>query len=544
MRKLLLTTALSLAAGAAAAEDIALILGNERYDRLDRVVQADDVVNGAVPLVRSGFAVFNGANGETREMLRQAQSYADEVRSAETQVIVLAGQFATDGSRTWFLGREASRPSALGVGLQGLSVDTLLGMLAATPGRSVLILGYDDGETSPYDLNLREGVGALDVPQGVTVIHGSAGRVADLINDVVAEPGADLMDEVRGNRRLSATGFVPAELVVLPAGRGTPGDGSAAAERAAWEAALAADTIEAYQEFLDEYRRGPFSQDARERIAAIASDPNRQARLAEEALNLTISDRRSVQRDLNILEFDTRGIDGIFGPGTRQAIQNWQQQNGFEQTAFLTSDQVARLDAQAERRARQLEQEAERRRQQAEAADRAFWEETGARGDEAGLRAYLDRYEDGLFSDRAEEQLEAIEEAQRQRAEARDRRAWDQAREENTLRAYNRYLNENPQGSFRDNAERRIATLQRDDNDRTGREEAQRIEERLRLDPLSLRLVEARLSQLGLEPGVVDGRIDDMTRRAIRRYQRDRNLDRTGYLDQTTVSRLLTDGFR
>ena len=544
MRTLLLTTALSLAATAATAEDLALILGNERYNRLDRVVQGDDVVNGAVPLVRSGYTVFNAANGNLRDMLRQAEAYSDDIDEAETQLVVLAGQFATDGTRTWFLGTDASGVSALGVGGQGLSVDTILALLGQTPGRSVLVLGYDEGESSPYDRTLREGVGALDIPQGVTVVHGAAGRVADFVSDVVAEPGRDLMEELRGNRRLSATGFLPEQLVLTPAGRGEPTDQTAARDRAAWEAALAADTIAAYQAYLLEYPRGTFFREARERIAAIASDPNRQARLAEEALNLTISDRRSVQRDLNILDYDTRGIDGIFGPGTRQAIQNWQQQNGYEQNSFLTTEQIARLDAQAERRARELEAEAERRRQQAEAADRAYWEETGARGDEAGLRAYLDRYEDGLFSARAEEELEKIEAAQRQRAEERDRRAWDRAREQNTVRGFATYLEENPRGAFRENAERRIAALQRDDDGRTDREQAQRTEERLRLDPLTLRLIEARLSQLGLEPGVVDDRLDDMTRRAIRRYQRDRNLDRTGYLDQVTVSRLLTDGFR
>jgi peptidoglycan hydrolase-like protein with peptidoglycan-binding domain len=57
-------------------------------------------------------------------------------------------------------------------------------------------------------------------------------------------------------------------------------------------------------------------------------------------------------------------------------------------------------------------------------------------------------------------------------------------------------------------------------------------------------LVEARLQQLGLNPGAVDGRIDNDTRGAIRRYQRDRQLTASGYLDQATVSQMLTDAFR
>jgi len=45
MRQLLLTTALTfLSAGAGLADGAALILGNERYDRLDRVSRGDDVL--------------------------------------------------------------------------------------------------------------------------------------------------------------------------------------------------------------------------------------------------------------------------------------------------------------------------------------------------------------------------------------------------------------------------------------------------------------------------------------------------------------------
>jgi hypothetical protein len=70
---------------------------------------------------------------------------------------------------------------------------------------------------------------------------------------------------------------------------------------------------------------------------------------------------------------------------------------------------------------------------------------------------------------------------------------------------------------------------------------AREAEARLNMNPVARRLAEARLEQLGLKPGVVDGRFDDNTRRAIRRYQQARRLEVTGYLDQNTVVRLLAD---
>ena len=54
-------------------------------------------------------------------------------------------------------------------------------------------------------------------------------------------------------------------------------------------------------------------------------------------------------------------------------------------------------------------------------------------------------------------------------------------------------------------------------------------------------MVEARLAQMGLEPGAADGRLDADARRAIRRYQAARNLRVSGYLNQGTIVRLLAD---
>ena len=64
---------------------------------------------------------------------------------------------------------------------------------------------------------------------------------------------------------------------------------------------------------------------------------------------------------MTLLDYNTRGIDGIFGRGTRAAISSWQTANSTDVTGFLNTDQITRLDAQAERRAAELEAEAERR---------------------------------------------------------------------------------------------------------------------------------------------------------------------------------------
>jgi peptidoglycan hydrolase-like protein with peptidoglycan-binding domain len=304
---------------------------------------------------------------------------------------------------------------------------------------------------------------------------------------------------------------------------------------------VALDTVPAYRDYLRRYPTGQFAGLAETAIADIIAEPNRADRLAEDALALTRDQRRNIQRNLSLLDFNPRGIDGIFGPGTRSAITNWQQQGGFTQTSYLTAEQINRIEAQAARRAAQIEAEAERQRAEQERLDRAFWEETGARGDEAGFRAYLDRFPDGLFSEDAADQLTLIEDIKRREAAAEDRAAWDRIRTNDNVRGYENYLRVFPQGAFRDEAQARIAALTQAETNAGADQDAAALEQSLGLNALAARLVEVRLDALGLNPGEVDGRFDAATRRALRQYQRERDLPVSGYLNEPTVVRLLAD---
>ena len=64
---------------------------------------------------------------------------------------------------------------------------------------------------------------------------------------------------------------------------------------------------------------------------------------AEADLGLSRSQRAAIQAELTRLGFDTRGIDGSFGRGTRNAIAGWQQANGFGTTGYLTASQADTL---------------------------------------------------------------------------------------------------------------------------------------------------------------------------------------------------------
>lgn len=551
MRHLMLTTALAMLAPiAATAEDAALILGTERYERLGRTVRATDVISAIQSLEDLGFTVEGLPNAKADQAGTAVRAFAAAAPGADRLLAVLSGRFVTDGHRTWFLTADAPTPDLFTLDPTALSVESVLEVLAGAPGHAVLMLGAEAAMTQDYGPYLHAGIGDLDIPQGVTVIRGEPRDVADALLGTVVRPAADLVQGVSDNRRLTLSGYAPRGLTFVaeaPAPQPQPqppantGADTAAADDALWAGTVALDTMAAYRDYLARYPAGRHADAAQAAMAAIIAEPDRGARLAEEALSLTRDQRREIQRDLTLLGYETRGIDGIFGSGTRRAIANWQQQNGFSQTTYLTTEQISRLDAQAARKAAELEAQAEAKRQEEARLDRAYWEETGAKGDEAGYRAYLSRYPDGVFAEVAADRLALIDEDKRKAAQAEESAAWAAARQADTEQAYTGYLRSYPDGAFADDARARIAAMTQANSQANANAAAAAAEQALNLNPIALRLVEARLQQLGLNPGQVDGVFDDATRRAIRRYQRDRGLDVSGYLNEPTVVRLLAD---
>ncbi len=461
--------------------------------------------------------------------------------------IVLTGQFVSTVAGVYLLPAGMVRPTLAQVVSDGFPLDAVYAVAAEYPGRSLIVLGEVDG-----DDNLPAGVSFdlpfQDIPQGVTLAIGpvgSAARFADRLSDATGEDVLPLAREAG----LSLLGFVPRELplfegaaITLP--QVTPDrntEAREAADAAAWEKAISEDTESGYDTYLAAFPEGQNAGEARQRLAAIRSEPFYREKQAEADLALSRDERREVQRDLSLLGYNTRGIDGIFGRGTRGAVTAWQNANNLTASGYLESDQIARLDAQAERRAAELEEEARQRQAQLERQDRTFWSETGARGDEAGFRAYLKRFPDGLYAEEAQDRLEGIEEQRRAQAEGQDRRRWQIARQTDTEAGYRAYLAERPNGAFVEEARARIDYFANNSEQIAVQQRAQADEAALGLNATARRLAEARLADLGLKPGAVDGTFDEDTRRAIRRYQDARKLRVSGFLDQGTVVRLMAD---
>ena len=543
------TTVAIVMASSAWADGAALFLGNEDYAVIADLRRGDEISSLASNFEELGFEVQAIDDGNGDEMATAAILFESAAARSDRLIVVLAGRFVHSSQETYFLGTDARSGGLNEVSRNAIALSQIMPILERAPGHAILGLATDS-QNGAFSPNLNYGLGQLDIPQGVTVFTGPPRTLRQAIERVAAQPGAELseMENVRGIR---VDGYlapnqvfvaeVPAEEPPTP----TTQEGSdRLADLLAWRDADRLGTVEAYQGYLAAHPSGQFASRARDRIEAAQQTPEVIAEQTEESLNLTRDQRREIQRDLSLLDYNTRGIDGIFGRGTRAAISSWQTQNDNEATGFLTAEQITRLDAQAERRAAELEEEAEQRRLERLAQDQAFWEETGAQGDEAGYRAYLTRFPDGEFADTAQSELDAIERQKRAETDSRDRQLWDEAAQENTIQSYQDYLVLAPNGAFRDEAANRIKTLEQEAQQSGVLERAMAEERALGLTPSTRRVIESRLQRLGLEPGQVDGTFDDDTRRAIRRYQSARNLDETGYLSEAFVVQILADSVR
>ncbi len=525
--------------GFALAQSVGLLVGNDNYDNLPDVDRGARISVAASTLEQSGMQVAFLRDVGQDDLTSALATFAQQSTRAEAVLVLLSGRFLHSTTETYYLPADASAGPLATLHTTALPLSTVFGLLAGNPGKAILVLATD-AERANLGQGLSLGIGQLDIPQGVTVIVGSPRRTTDVVQRHIAQPGRPFVGAARQSR-VTLLGYAPNTLVFLE-GRTPPPQtaGNRLSDIRDWRNAKTANTADAYKGYIDAHPDGEFVDMAENRIRALTDTPEARAERTEQALDLNRNARRDIQRDLSLLGFNTRGIDGIFGRGTRTAITEWQRAERFEETGFMTREQIALLDEQARRRAEELEAEAEDRRQQQMAADLEYWNQTGSAGDEAGLRAYLNRFPDGEFAELANERLAIIEDRKMTRVNRIDRQLWQEARSKNTAGAYERYIVQSPAGAFREEAQARIVALERESQN----SDALRTEQAMNLSSGTRRVIEARLNGLGLKPGPVDGVFDEDTRRAIRRYQAARRLPESGYVSDQMMVQLMADTVR
>lgn len=123
---------------------------------------------------------------------------------------------------------------------------------------------------------------------------------------------------------------------------------AAAADRAAWDAAVKANTVKSYRDYLASYPKGAFVEEAHQKVAEMSVTPDEAAALKraeaqEAALNLSPMMRSLVEQRLAALGLKPGPADGTFDDDTRRALRRYQQARGLPVTGYVSQQTVARL---------------------------------------------------------------------------------------------------------------------------------------------------------------------------------------------------------
>ncbi len=111
------------------------------------------------------------------------------------------------------------------------------------------------------------------------------------------------------------------------------------------EAKQKADAEAAAKQQADVAAKQQAEAEAKQKADAAAAQ--KAAEVSEAALNLSVADRQRVQSALTTLGFNTLGVDGTFGPRTRDMISSWQKARNQPVTGYLSAAQKDSLFSEA-----------------------------------------------------------------------------------------------------------------------------------------------------------------------------------------------------
>lgn len=531
---------------AAQAEGVALVIGNADYaEAPDAVTAFNDSRRIARLLGEAGFEVLKGDDLDRAGFTALLEEFAPKAASGGPLVIYYSGHAIRADGVTYLAPVDLAPDGVVDVMLGAIPLDLVLKIASAQAGQAVVFLDAAQYQGFEPTAIAEPGVADIDVDEGVLLVSPAApgrairrkdkkhSKFAKLVAETFLDPGSLVRWAVdtAGNKAWVAGG-VDETLVLVAEPDPAAADIAKQIEVAFWQSAEASKKPEDFEAYLTRYPEGEFANLARNRLgqAEIKLDP---AAAAEKALRLSRSERRWVQEALTLLDHDPNGIDGIFGPGTRAGLRSWQDANGHKPTGFLTDGQFARLGKQGQKAKRALAERLERE-------DRQYWQETGRLGTPEGYRSYLAKYPEGVNADKALAGLERLMEKSQKVEEKAERQAFRAAKAKGTAAAYDKFLDRYPDGNFAAAAKRELKKL---DFQADFKRNAA-IEKRLGLDLPSRTSLEQRLAYLGFHPGPQDGTFDKSTRSALRDYQSDRGLQRTGFFNRDTVALVVEETSR
>ena len=330
-----LLSALPVAAGAAGR--VALVIGNSAYKHVPALPNPPkDAADVGAAFERLGYAVTRLEDAGYDELRRGLLAFEEEAARSEIAVVFYAGHGIEMGGENYLVPVDARLERDRAVKHEAMGLHQVIASVegASTLGMVILDACRDNPfavRSSGMKRSVRRGLARVkdaDLP-GTTIVAYAAkeGTTADdgkrggnspytkALLKYLEEPGlevgrlfrkvrAEVLRE-RGDQEPVRYGELPPEDVYLasaaapiptPGGTGTAGGG-----------------------------------------AATTLPPTPEA--VEKGLGLDLEQRRLVQMGLAAAGHDPGHADGLFGSGTRGALESWQRARGLEATGYLTREQ-------------------------------------------------------------------------------------------------------------------------------------------------------------------------------------------------------------
>ena len=391
---------------ALAEKRIALVVGNADYRHatpLRNPVNDANALSGA--LERLGFEVLLGTDLDLDGMRALIRDFGVKARDADVGLFFYAGHGLQVAGKNYLLPVDATLESE--TDLDFAAIDSGLVQRQLNRGPSTKLVFLDACRDNPFATNLARSMGATRsanaLGRGLARIEAAGGSLIAFATDpgdVAADgqgrhspftaallehietPGleinvmltrvrADVFEATKNRQRPWTSSSLIGEVYLAakeinvtiqnPPAPAPTAQPDRTLEIAIWNSAERGGTRADYETYLNKYPDGAFAEIAHLRLAALdpaptpapapAADPVPQNEEPGEAtpqqieavLELNRSLRKEIQERLIILGHDTKGIDGVFGPGSRAAISAWQDANGFAATGYLAPDQLAKL---------------------------------------------------------------------------------------------------------------------------------------------------------------------------------------------------------
>ncbi len=443
------------------AKRVALVIGNAEYQQGRLSNPVNDARAIATRLRGLGFEVVFYENLKTRDIGAMYREFRSRIVPGGVALVFYAGHGLQFRGQNYFPAVDSDINGEEDVPLQSVNLGTLLdNMEEAKAGVSLVFL--DACRDNPFARRFRSasrGLAKIEVASG-TLIHyatkpGSVASDGDSANGTYTEallaqmdePGVpvELMLKRVANRVVSKTrgkqepwmeGSLRGDFYFIFKGPVTVQVQAPAPdvdpENQTWSAALRANTLSAYQAYLDAFPRGRYAV-----AAKIASDSLRQPASPTAASATPASPVRNPSS--TTAPTATAAVDDA-----ETALWNAVEASSSadDYGVYLKQYPKGRYAALAQQRLKKLDADAKAR---ADAQEQEVWQEAERAQTAEGYQAYSQRYPRGKFASLAQTRAKKLAADAQIKADAL---AWDQARSANTADTYADYLSRFPSGRF------------------------------------------------------------------------------------------------